>query len=76
MQYSTEVPQKPNRLQHRPASQDRPRPDGPHSATSVVDGDGEGDGEALYVTLAPREGVVEGLGVWDGVRDAEGEVLQ
>ncbi len=69
-------PQNPNRLQHLPAAQDRPRPDGPQSATNVVDGDGEGDGEALYVTLAPREGVVEGLVVDEGVGDDVGVVLQ
>jgi hypothetical protein len=76
LQYSTLKPQYPNLLQHLPWLQDRPAPAGPHSATKDAEALGEGDGLTLRVTLAPRDGVVEGLLEADGDALGEGVVLQ
>jgi hypothetical protein len=59
------APQKPAALQHSPTAQERPRPAGPQSGTTLVEGLGDGD--------AATEGVVVGVGVGVGVGDGDGD---
>ena len=68
LQYSMDDPQKPKRLQHRPAPQERPRPEGPQSVMGVEDGDRDGDGERLH-------GVTDALLDADADADVDAEVV-